>query len=315
MDDLYNRKIDYLRISVTDRCNLRCFYCMPECGIEKSRHSDIASFEELYEMAQACTALGVHKIRVTGGEPLVRLGVLDFLKKLGGLPGVDTLCITTNGSLLAGCANELKEAGVNRLNISLDTLNPEKYRRISRVGTLSAALDGFHAALSAGFENIKVNAVLIGGVNDDEIEDLVNFAGKYGITLRFIELMPIGECAGWDKSHFISGETVLKRVPGLVPIGSDGVARLYGIPGTSGRVGLISPVSHRFCSDCNRIRITSDGKLKPCLHSGEEINLRGLHGEELLSAIKSGILKKPLRHRLSEGEISGSARNMNAIGG
>lgn len=315
MDDLFNRKIDYLRISVTDRCNLRCFYCMPECGIEKTRHDDIASFEELYEMARACTELGVHKIRVTGGEPLVRLGVLDFLKKLGDLPGVDTLCITTNGTLLPKCARELKEAGVNRLNISLDTLNPEKYRHISRIGSLQTALDGFHAAMDAGFENIKVNAVLIGGVNDDEIGDLVNFAGKYGITIRFIELMPIGECAGWDKSHFISGETVLQRVPGLTPLGSDGVAQLYGIPGTSGKVGLISPVSHRFCSGCNRIRITSDGKLKPCLHSEEEINLRGLHGGELLAAIRGAILKKPLRHNLSEGEISGSARNMNAIGG
>ena len=315
MNDSFDRKIDYLRISVTDRCNLRCFYCMPAEGVSKAAHSDIASFEELYEMAQACVTLGVHKIRVTGGEPLVRLGVLDFLKKLGKLEGVDTLCITTNAVLLSKYAQELKKAGVNRLNISLDTLDPEKYRRISRIGRLSDALDGFHAAASAGFENIKVNAVLIGGVNDDEIESLVDFAGKYGITLRFIELMPIGQCAKWDKSHFISGETVIERVPQLVPAGSDGVARLYSIPGTRGKVGLISPVSHRFCSSCNRVRITADGKLKPCLHSHEEINLRGLHGDELLSAVKEAILKKPLRHRLSEGEISGSARDMNAIGG
>ena len=313
MTDHYEREITYLRLSVTDRCNLRCRYCMPACGIEKRRHQDICSFEELEEMARACVACGIRKIRLTGGEPLVRRGIVDFCRRLREIPGVEELCMTTNGVLLSQYAQALKDAGVDRLNISLDTLCPEKYARITRGGVLDQALDGLQAARKAGFQRIKMNTVLIGGFNDDEIPSLVELTRNAPLSLRFIELMPIGECAGWDKAHFIPGQAVLDRIPGLEQVGTDGVSLLYRIPGYQGTVGLINPISQHFCPNCNRIRITSDGKLKPCLHSAGEIPLRGLHGAELEAAIAAAILQKPMRHQLAVG--SDSQRNMNAIGG
>ena len=313
MKDDYKREITYLRLSVTDRCNLRCRYCMPACGIEKRQHDEICSFEELEELARACVACGIRKIRLTGGEPLVRRGIVDFCRRLRAIPGLEELCMTTNGVLLPSCAKALKDAGVDRLNISLDTLSREKYAQITRGGVLDEALEGLRAAQAAGFCRIKLNTVLIGGFNDDEIPALVELTRNAPLSLRFIELMPIGECAGWDRSHFLPGKTVLERLPALEPVGSDGVSLLYRIPGYQGSVGLINPISQHFCPLCNRIRITSDGKLKPCLHSAAEIPLRGLHGAELEAAVAGAILQKPLRHQLSVG--SDSQRNMNAIGG
>lgn len=313
MRDCYERDITYLRLSVTDRCNLRCRYCMPACGVEKRPHQEICSFEELEEMARACVSCGIRKIRLTGGEPLVRQGIVEFCRRLRAIPGVEELCMTTNGVLLPQYAKELKDAGVERLNISLDTLSPEKYAQITRGGTLEQALSGFRTACEAGFRRIKLNTVLIGGFNDDEIPDLVALTRDMPLSLRFIELMPIGECAGWDKAHFIPGQAVLDRIPALKPVGSDGVSLIYQIPGYQGTVGLINPISQHFCPNCNRIRITSDGKLKPCLHSAEEIPLRGLHAAELAEAVSRAISHKPTRHQLSVG--SDSQRNMNAIGG
>ncbi|SFP08925.1 cyclic pyranopterin monophosphate synthase subunit MoaA [Oscillibacter sp. PC13] len=315
MNDAFGREITYLRLSVTDRCNLRCRYCMPEGGVEKRQHQEIASFEELEEMVQACVACGIRKVRVTGGEPLVRLGVVDFCRRIRRISGVEELCITTNGLLLAKYARDLKAAGVDRLNISLDTLCSGKYDSITRGGSLQQALDGLQAARDAGFRHTKLNTVLIGGFNDDEIPSLVELTRDEAISLRFIELMPIGECAGWDKSHFLPSQTVLERVPDLKPVGSDGVSFIYQIPGYQGTVGLISPISQHFCPSCNRIRITADGKLKPCLHSPSEIPLRGLHGAALQAAVAAAIRGKPMRHQLEGGNASGSLRNMNAIGG
>jgi len=201
------------------------------------------------------------------------------------------------------------------LNLSLDTLDPEKYRHITRLGTLEQALEGLHAAREAGFHNLKLNTVLIGGFNDSEIPSLVELTREDPITLRFIELMPIGLSKDWDPACFIPGKIVLDKIPSLTPVGSEGVAQLYQIPGYQGRVGLIHPISQHFCPHCNRIRITADGKLKPCLHSSTEISLRGLHGAELEAAIISGIHQKPMRHQLNEAGHSDSLRNMNAIGG
>ena len=314
MRDGCGRTIDYLRLSVTDLCNYRCRYCMPPEGVEKRPHSDILSIEELSEIAEAAVACGVKKIKLTGGEPLVRRGLLDLCRMLRAIPGVEELCLTTNGSLLPQLAKPLREAGLDRLNISLDTLRPKRFAAMTRLGTLQDVLDGIEAAEAAGFHGLKFDTVLIGGFNDDEILDFVNLSREHPWEMRFIELMPMGPCAGWDRSCFLPAETVLDRVPELVPIESQGVARRYKLPGALGTVGLISPVSHDFCAECRRVRVTSDGRLKGCLHSREEISLRGLHGEALADAIRQGILHKPKRHHLAE-RPSDTPRNMNQIGG
>ena len=314
MLDNCGRTIDYLRLSVTDLCNYRCRYCMPPEGVEKRPHGDILSIEELSEIAAAAAACGVKKIRLTGGEPLVRRGLIELVRQLRAIPGVEELCLTTNGSLLPRLARPLREAGLDRLNISLDTLRPDRFAAMTRLGTLRDVLDGIQAAEAAGFEDLKLDTVLIGGFNDDEIGDFVDLSRDRPWELRFIELMPMGPCAGWDRSCFLPCDTVLDRVPELEAIEAQGVARRYRLPGARGTVGLISPVSHDFCADCRRIRVTADGKLKGCLHSREEISLRGLHGEALTDAGRQGILHKPERHHLAE-RASDTPRNMNQIGG
>jgi cyclic pyranopterin phosphate synthase len=315
MKDTFGRKITYLRLSLTDRCNYRCLYCMPEEGVEKCAHRDICSFEELLEMAEASVRCGVRKIRLTGGEPLVRKGVADFCRRVKAIPGVEELCLTTNGSMLPLLAKPLREAGVDRINISIDTLRPERFAAITRRGRLEDVLAGIRAAEDAGFPDIKLNVVLMGGLNDDEIADFVDLTREQPWTVRFIELMPIGLCAGWDKELFLPGKAVLERCPELQPVDTHGVSWRYRLPGGRGYVGLIAPLSHIFCSQCSRIRITADGKLKPCLHSKTEIELRGLHGAALDAAIRRGIAFKPEQHHLNEAGISESLRGMSAIGG
>lgn len=315
MNDTLGRKITYLRLSVTDLCDLRCIYCMPEHGVPKRAHSEICSLEELCDMAAAAVSLGVRKVRITGGEPLVRRGVVSLCQMLCALPGLEELCLTTNGVRLPELAAPLREAGVDRLNISLDTLRPERYRSITRIGELSSVLRGLDAAEAAGFSHTKLNCVLMGGVNDDEIEDFVRLTQARPLSVRFIELMPMGACAKWEKARFLPAGAVLDRVPELEPAGTDGVSRLYRIPGAAGTVGLIEPMSHAFCAECSRIRITADGKLKPCLHADTEIALRGLHGEALLDAIRQGIARKPERHALTRDGQSHAGRCMSEIGG
>ena len=314
MLDGCGRTIDYLRLSVTDLCNYRCRYCMPADGVCKRPHADILSVEELIEIGQAAVARGVKKIRLTGGEPLVRRGILDICRGLRAIPGLEELCLTTNGSLLPSMAAPLREAGVDRLNISLDTLRPDRFREMTRLGTLSDVLEGIRAAEDAGFTNLKLDTVLIGGFNDDEIGDFLNLTMDHPWEIRFIELMPMGPCAEWEKSRFLSVDSVLQRYTTLQEIDAQGVARRYRLPGAKGTVGLISPMSHDFCADCRRIRVTADGKLKGCLHSREELPLRGLHGKDLEDAIRRGILQKPQRHHLAEG-ASDTPRTMNQIGG
>ena len=314
MLDGCGRTIDYLRLSVTDLCNYRCRYCMPLEGVAKRDHRDMLSLEELAEIAEACVRCGVKKIRLTGGEPLVRRGIVELCRQLRAIPGLEELCLTTNGSLLPHLAAPLREAGLDRLNISLDTLRPDRFSEMTRLGSLSEVLSGIRAAENAGFRDLKFDTVLIGGFNDDEIGDFVNLTREHPWEVRFIELMPMGPCAAWDKSCFLPGDSVLKRIPTLQQIASRGVARRYQLPGAVGTVGLISPVNHDFCAQCRRIRVTADGKLKGCLHSREEINLRGLHGPALEDAIRQGILHKPERHHLAE-RRSDTPRNMNQIGG
>lgn len=315
MTDGFGREINYLRISVTDLCNLRCVYCMPDCGVEKMHHSEIMSVEEIEMAARAAVECRVKKIRVTGGEPLVRRGIDEICEKLAAIPGVEELCMTTNGVLLPNYAKKLYKAGVTRLNISLDTMDPEKFASITRMGRLEDVMEGLRAAEAAGFDKIKINVVLMGGINDDEIPAFVELTRNKDMQVRFIELMPIGQCAEWDKSRFLSGQAVLRAVPELEEAGTVGVARLYRLPGGKGAVGLINPLSQHFCPDCNRIRITADGKLKPCLHSAQEIDLRGLDQAQMRQTIRAAIGEKPRRHELAPDAPSHSLRNMNEIGG
>ena len=315
MIDGEGRRIEYLRLSVTDRCNCRCAYCMPESGVPMLGHADILSFEELAAVARAAAELGVRKVRLTGGEPLARRGVVDLVRMVAAVPGVDEVAMTTNATLLAPVAGALREAGLSRLNVSLDTLRPDRYAKITRCGRLEDTLAGLAAAREAGFSRTKVNCVLMGGVNDDEVADLAGLARNEAVDVRFIELMPIGPAAGWPRASFVAADAVLDALPGLELLGRDGVAELYRMPGWAGRVGLIRPMSHKFCDGCSRIRVTADGKLKPCLHSAAEIDLRGLGHEGLLAALRAGIAAKPKYHLMDEGRASDSARDMNEIGG
>ncbi len=317
MKDHFGRSISYLRISVTDRCNLRCRYCMPENGIQKCSHRDILSLEEVLEIASAAVALGIRKIRLTGGEPLVRRGLLSLCSALSALPGLDTLCLTTNGQLLPQMAAELHTAGVRRVNISLDSLNPDTYRYITRGGDLAAAMAGIYAALDAGFDAVKLNVVLLGGINDDEISVLAGLSQALPLSLRFIELMPIGSAADLADTAYLPCSRVLAALPQLEPLPQqDGVAALYRLPGAVGTVGLISPLSNCFCPGCDRIRLTADGCIKPCLHSQEELSLRGLHGAALRSRLAEAIAAKPLGHQICfPASRSQASRDMYQIGG
>lgn len=314
MKDSYGRKIEYLRLSVTDLCNYRCIYCMDEEGVEKKRHGDILSIEELTEIAEAAYSLGISKIRLTGGEPLVRKGLITLCRNIRGISDDIELGITTNGSLLPDMAKELKEAGVDRLNISLDTLNPDTFRRITRTGTIDQTLNGIKAAIDAGFDNLKINTVLLGGINDTDVFEFLRMTEKTPVQVRFIELMPLGVVKDWADNRFITVDFIENYLRNAALIKVDGVARVYQLPNHRGTIGLIAPISNRFCTSCNKIRITADGKLKSCLHSEGESNLRGLHGDDLTEAIEQGILTKPLQHHLND-EGTATARNMNEIGG
>ncbi len=315
MKDQYQREISYLRVSVTDLCNLRCRYCMPE-GVCQKQHADILSFEEITEIVTAAAQLGIRKVRITGGEPLVRQGVVDLCRMVSAVPGIQEVALTTNGILLEKYAEELKAAGVSRVNISLDTMDPDKYRYITSRGNLDSALQGIRAAFRAGLTPVKVNTVLIGGFNDDEIQSFVDLTRHSPIELRFIELMPMG--GEFGKDAYLPGDEVLRRVPELVPVETErgGVAQLYRLPEGQGKVGLISALSRHFCASCNRLRLTSEGNLKPCLHSNQEIRVRGKHGEELLDTLRTAILEKPKMHGTLDAEhLSQAGRSMNTIGG
>lgn len=317
MIDGFGREISYLRLSVTDRCNLRCRYCMPAEGICKKRHEEMLTEDEMIVAVQAVASLGLHKLRLTGGEPLVKRNILSICRRAAAVEGIDEVCMTTNGILLPEMAAALRTAGVSRLNISLDTLNAEKYAYMTRLGTIEKALRGIEAALDAGFERVKINAVLIGGFNDDEITVLAGLTYRYPVDVRFIELMPMTAEETLGEASYVSGDVVLAALGTLEPVETDdGVARLYRLPGAQGNVGLISAVSRHFCASCNRIRLTADGKLKPCLHSQQEFSIKGLGFDGVRREMERAILAKPSCHApLSADQRSGAGRNMNQIGG
>lgn len=317
MTDTFGREIYYLRLSVTERCNLRCRYCMPEEGICKKDRAEMLTEDEMILAVEAAAALGFHKLRITGGEPLIKKNILSICSRAAAVKGIEEICLTTNGTLLSRLAVPLKKAGVDRVNISLDTLNQEKYAYITRRHAAGEALSGIESALEAGFSRIKINTVLIGGFNDDEIENLARLTLQYPVDIRFIELMPMDGSREFDQKAMIPCETVLSYLPELEPVEPDGgVARLYRLPGSQGNVGLISPVSRHFCASCNRIRLTADGNVKPCLHSAAEYNLKGLDLAGMTAQLRRAILSKPMQHKaLSACQRSGAGRTMNRIGG
>ncbi len=316
MKDTFGREITYLRISLTDKCNLRCRYCMPEEGVCLKDHDEMLSEDEFIQAAEVAAGLGIRKIRLTGGEPLVKKNIVGICARISKIPGIKDIGITTNGLYLPKMGKDLVAAGVTRVNVSLDTLKKEKFEYISRRPAPEDLLCGVKAAFDAGFKKVKVNAVLIGGVNDDEIEDLANLTMEYPVDVRFIELMPMYDSGDFGPAAYLNSDAVLERLK-LTPVEADGgVAKRYRLDGAKGEIGLISAVSKSFCGSCNRIRLTADGFLKPCLHSSQEIGIKGLDAEGVRERMIKCILDKPSCHPdLSYEHRSGSERNMNRIGG
>ena len=317
MIDKLGRDISYLRISLTDKCNLRCRYCMPAEGVCKRSHQEMMNEDEVVTAVKVAASLGIHKIRLTGGEPLVKRNIVSICRRVAAVKGIDEVCLTTNGILLPELGKQLRESGVNRLNLSLDTLNPDKYAYITRIGKLEQFQKGLESALEAGFEKVKINAVLIGGFNDDEIEALANLTMEYPVDMRFIELMPIQDHDEFGESAYVPYSRVLEKLPDAMPVAKDGgVAKLYRLPGAKGNIGLISPISAHFCGECNRIRLTADGKLKPCLHSSDEYSIKGLDFDGMKAVFEQAIWNKPAWHGdLDAVNRSKAGRNMNEIGG
>jgi len=315
LSDSFQRPINYLRISVTDRCNLRCIYCMPPEGVCLMSHEDILSYEEIYNIAEAATELGINKVRITGGEPLVRAGLPGLVRMLAQIDAIDDLSLTTNGTLLAQYAAELKAAGLRRVNVSLDTLKTDKFKYITRAkgNNLGDVLEGIEAARAAGLTPVKINMVVMGGINEDELLDFAAKTVDEEWHVRFIELMPIAG-KGTDASHFVPASDIRKRIevlgtlaPYSTEIGN-GPAKYFRLPQAKGTIGFITPVTEHFCLQCNRLRLTADGKLRPCLLSNEEIDLRQparsvMTPVELKSLIKEAAASKPLRHKLDKGGI------------
>ncbi len=319
--DTRGRKITYLRVSVTDRCNLRCRYCMPAEGVPKRDHRELLSFEEIETIVRAAVELGVRKVRLTGGEPLLRRDFPKLVVKLANIPRLEELALTTNGVLLAPLAGRLHQAGLSRVNISLDTLKPERFRQMAGSDDWSKVIQGIEAALKHGFHRVKINVVAIAGYNDDEIEDFVKFAQERNLHLRFIEMMPLGNDY-WTAERSLSGEAIKKRVErvaALLPLPPDGVAQEYQIKGSQTTVGFIDPLTHPFCRYCNRLRLTSDGFLRPCLAGQVEVNLRepvrhGMSGFALRRLFYEALRLKPEGHHF-DGRVKESSRLMAEIGG
>lgn len=317
MIDQNGRNITYLRISVTDKCNLRCRYCMPADGVCKKDHADMLTEDEIIQAVEVAAELGITKVRITGGEPLIKKNIVSICRRTAQVEGIKEVCLTTNGVLLPELAKPLKEAGVKRLNLSLDTLQPDKYAYITRIGKMDTFRVALDAAFKAGFEKIKINAVLIGGFNDDEIVDMAKLTQIYPLDMRFIELMPMYDSGDFGMGAYLPYSKVLEKLPEAVAVSQDGgVAKLYRLPGAKGNIGLISPVSAHFCGECNRLRLTSDGKLKPCLHAPDEYSIKGLDKAGMKAVFEKAIWNKPAWHGdLDAIHRSQAGRNMNEIGG
>ena len=330
LTDLFSRTISYLRLSLTDRCNLKCIYCVPEDGpLSKLAHEELLSYEELLRVVQVAVDMGISKLRLTGGEPFVRKGVMGFIEQLASITDLNDIRITTNGVLLEKYAERLLNAGVSKVNISLDTLNRERFSRITGVDCLEQVLRSIDQALAVGFSPVKINMVVMRGVNDDELLDFAQMSREKDIQIRFIEFMPIGNSSRWNKEIYMPADEIMARVGTvgkLIPVSraiTDGPAVMFQL-GTDakGKLGFISPVSHHFCDRCNRLRLTSEGMLRSCLLYDEEINLRSVirqdcTDEEIRQTLLTAIRNKPRGHQLQERkEKSGNCHGqMSRIGG
>jgi GTP 3',8-cyclase len=315
MIDGFGRRIEYLRISVTDKCNLRCVYCMPLHGMDWLKKDKLLSYEEIAAIVRSMAGMGLKRVRLTGGEPLVRKDLADLVRMISSTPGIEDISLSTNAVLLADQAEDLRAAGINRVNVSLDSLRADRADAIARrPNTLAQVMAGLDAAERVGFTPIKINMVLIGGQNDDEIEDLANITRERPWHVRFIELMPTDSNLDLSRENFISCQEALRRIraigklePAIGPTGN-GPATYYRFAGAPGTVGVITPMSHNFCDRCNRMRLTADGQLRPCLFGELQTNLRDplRAGADLTPLIEQTLRVKPERHNLVQGSSLGS---------
>jgi cyclic pyranopterin phosphate synthase len=324
LTDSFGRRIEYVRLSVTDKCNLRCFYCLPRQARGFARRRDWLSFDEIERIIAAFGQLGVHRLRITGGEPLLRQNLPELVQRLHRLPDLDDISLSTNAMLLARDAAALQHAGIARINVSLDTLRPERFARIAGGGALADVLDGLEAARAAGLHPIKINMLALRGINEDEFEDMVEFCLTRGFTLRFIETMPMGDAGREASRHYLDLQEVQKRltrkydlIPTLVPGG--GPARYFHVKGSGLHIGFITPISQHFCASCNRVRLAVDGTLYLCLGQEHKFELRpllraGIGDAELKTALVAAIRRKPERHEFRE-HPSHVVRFMSATGG
>ncbi|UCE83112.1 MAG: GTP 3',8-cyclase MoaA [Deltaproteobacteria bacterium] len=324
--DTFSRKINYLRISITDHCNLNCLYCVPFGGRVRVSHAEIFSYEEIVRVCEAAVLAGISKLRITGGEPLMRKGVVELCRMLSGIQGLESLTLTTNGVRLRELAPQLRDAGVQRVNVSLDTLRPERFRKITGYNLLSQVLTGISMAEEVGLHPVKINTVVMRGLNEDEIEDFARLTLEEPYHVRFIELMPFNGSSE-HQSLFVPVEEMVKRVKrvgdlSLEPaLESSGPARLCSLPGAKGKVGFIAPLSYHFCGSCNRLRLTADGKLRTCLFSEQEIDIKGplragASTEELVDTYRLAAMRKPHGHHLNSTHVEKYfGRGMQAIGG
>lgn len=313
--DPFGRRVEYLRISVTDKCNLRCVYCMPEEGLPWLRKDQLLTYEEIRDIVAVLAPMGLRRIRLTGGEPLVRKDLPRLVDLLAGIPGIDDLAISTNAVLLKALAQPLKDAGATRVNISLDSFREDRVDELARrKGTFQKVLDGLAAAEEAGLDPIKLNVVLIKGKNDDEIGDFAEATRDRPWHVRFIEIMPTASNLDLSANEFLSCEDALDRLRQIDHLESvrgpygNGPAAYFRLPGARGTIGVITPMSHNFCDDCNRLRLTADGQLRPCLFGDIQTNLRDAlrAGEPLLPLIEETLRIKPERHDLVQGSDAGS---------
>lgn len=307
--DPFGRRIEYVRLSLTDKCNLRCFYCMPKGFKDFEQAENWLTFDEIERVIKAFTELGVARVRLTGGEPLVRKNVAQLSQRLTALPGLDDLSLSTNATLLDDQAQALKQAGISRINVSLDSLKPDRFKKITG-GELQPVIDGLMAAKQAGFSPIKINMVAMKGINDDEFEDMVEFCLQHDFTLRFIETMPMGATGEDATDHYLDLQTVKQRlsqnfelIPGVMPGG--GPARYVQIKNTDLRIGFITPISQHFCESCNRVRLSTDGTLYLCLGQDDKLELRpllrdGISDDELKNTLIHAISLKPEKHEFKE---------------
>ena len=326
LTDAFRRPITYLRISVTDKCNLRCTYCMPEAGLPWLPKADVLSFEEIEAIVRAAASVGVRSIRLTGGEPLVRRDLPELVRRIHAVEGIEDIALSTNGLLLEDQLEALVAAGLDRVNVSLDTLRPERFVAIARRPGLERVLAGIDAALAAGLGPIKVNCVLIGGQNDDELADFAALARDRALYVRFIEVMPVHENLAMQQSTYVSSAEILARLEAIEHLdsvagpGGNGPARYFAARGAKGALGVISPLSHDYCERCNRVRLTADGRLRLCLFGDYEIDLRGplragASREDIADLFRGGMLVKPERHHLELGKASSRMRAFSEIGG